>query len=42
MSQIFNRFRSKLKSCFEPGDNLTVDETLYPYRGIYSTIKFES
>ena len=33
MSWVFYRFKHKIKSCFEPGDNLTVDETLYPYRG---------
>lgn len=34
MSKVFNLFRSKIRSCFEPNDNLSVDETLYPFRGI--------
>lgn len=33
ISTIFDRVRSKTRSCFEPSDNLCIDETLYPFRG---------
>ena len=33
ISEIFTRFRFKIATSFEPGENLTIDETLYPFRG---------
>lgn len=33
INEIFERFRSKIKNCFEPYNELCVDETLYPFRG---------
>jgi hypothetical protein len=35
-SNIFNRFKRKTSTAYEPGLNLCVDETLSPYRGFKS------
>lgn len=33
MNDIFSRFRDKIRTAFEPGVNLCIDETLYKFRG---------
>lgn len=34
IDEIFKIFRNNIRNGFEPNDNLCIDETLYPFRGI--------